>query len=87
MAENITLTVNHIPRNIEVVFDHDTKTFVAAIRGGRYHRMMSGNMRQMVVATGEAEEAEEAVARAVAELKDTYGSMCDCGCRRSFRVS
>ena len=43
---------NFNTRHIEVVFDHDTNTFVAAIRSGRYHRMMDGSMRQMVTATG-----------------------------------
>ena len=63
---------NFNTRHIEVVFDHDTNTFVAAIRSGRYHRMMDGSMRQMVTATGEsADGSAEAAAIARAELQDT----------------
>ena len=52
MTENFEMPDrNFKTRHIEVVFDHDTKTFVATIRGGRYHRMMDGSMRRMVAAT------------------------------------
>jgi|TARA_R110002020_G_scaffold292753_1_gene508127 hypothetical protein len=51
--------------HVRVEFDPDTKTFVAAIRGGRYHRMMDGSTRQMVLATAEAAEAAEAASKAM----------------------
>ena len=76
MIENFEMPDrNFNTRHIEVVFDHDTKTFVAAIRSGQYHRMMDGSMRQMVTATGEsAEGSAEAAAKAVAELNDTVAA-------------
>ena len=79
MTENFEMRdCNFNTRHIEVVFDHDSKTFIAAIRSGRYHRMMDGGMRQMVTATGESEEGSaEAAAKAMAEfnkLSKTFNS-------------
>ncbi len=59
---------NH--HNVEVVKDYDTDTYVAAVRGGRYLLMASGNKRQAVLATGEADEPLSAACAAMKEYNN-----------------
>ena len=75
MVEQFTLRDKHFnARQIVVVFDPDTQTFVGSIRGGRYYRMMDGSERQMVMATGESTTAESAATQALAEWNSTLRS-------------
>jgi len=56
--------------NVEVVKDYDTNTYVAAVRGGRYLLMASGNKRQAVLATGEADKPHSAAYAAMKEYNN-----------------
>ena len=61
---------NH--HNVEVQKDYDTNTYVAAVRGGRYITMASGNKRQAVLATGEAAKPHSAAYAAMKEYNHAY---------------
>lgn len=57
-------------RNVEVSFDKDSKTYVASICGGRFHRMFDGSERQAIVALGASSTPLEAAEKAIEKFNN-----------------